>query len=55
MRNGDAAVRKATLVNLADVDGVAGGEVTVGGAVLPIARSSKAEFLQALAAWVGKE
>lgn len=55
LRNGFAAIRNSTLVNLAHVDGFAGGEVTVGGTVLPIARSSKAEFLQALAAWVGKE
>ena len=55
LRNGFASIRNSTLVNLAHVDGFTGSEVTVGGAVLPIARSSKAEFLQALAAWVGKE
>ena len=55
LRNGFAAIRNSTLVNLAHVDGFTGSEVTVGGTVLPIARSSKAEFLQALAAWVGKE
>lgn len=53
-RNGFAAIRNSILVNLAHVDGFQGGEVTVGGEVLPIARSCKAEFLQALAAWVGK-
>ena len=52
---GFARCNNSFLVNLAHVDGFAGGEVTVGGEVLPIARSSKAEFLQALAAWVGKE
>lgn len=54
-RNGFVAIRNYTLVNLAYVEGFAGSEVTVDGEVLSIARSCKTEFLQALAAWVGKE
>ena len=54
LRNGFAAIRNSTLVNLAHVAGFAGGAVTVGGAVLPLARSSTAAFLQALAPRVGQ-
>lgn len=52
---GFAAIRNSTLVNLAHVSRFHGNEVTVDGEVLPIARAAKKEFLQALAAWMGKE
>ena len=52
---GFAAIRNSTLVNLAHVSRFHGNEVTIGGEVLPIARSAKKEFLQALASWMGKE
>ena len=48
-KNGFAPIRNSILVNLAYVEGFRAGEVTVGGEVLPVAHSCKAEFLQALA------
>lgn len=51
--NGFAHINSSLLVNLSYVDSIRGNEVTIGGSILPVARTYKAEFMKKLTTYLG--
>ena len=53
VENGFAHISGSVLVNLSHVDAMRGGDVTVAGTLLPVARAYRSGFMQALTGFIG--